>query len=342
MDVKATQELTRFNVISSRIRLARNIEGLPFPNAKTRVNAERMRALFAGAENAAKGLFEYDFYFMKDLTSVQKLAMVERHVISPALQQNYATGAVILEKSQSISVMLNEEDHVREQCKEDGFNLPLAYKRINRFDDRLSAELPVAFDDRLGYLTACPTNLGTGMRASTMLFLPALKLAGSIETALTKFVKQYGLTVRGVYGEGSSALGDMYQLSNTRTLGIDEESIIEIIERATVEMCLHESRAREKLAHKQGVQLYDKVARSYGILLNAYMLTSAELMSLISDVKLGVILNILPLKDTKPLDKLLVLCSAANLALATGEADAEQRDITRATLVKSILKEVNK
>ena len=194
--------------------------------------------------------------------------------------------------------------------------------------------------DRLGFLTACPTNLGTGMRASTMLFLPALKLAGAIETALKKFVMDYELTVRGVYGEGSGALGDMYQLSNTRTLGVDEESIIEIIERATAEMCLHESRAREKLAHKKGAELYDKICRSYGILLNAYMLSSAELMNLISDVKLGVILNILPLKDTKPLDKLLVLCSAANLTLTTGECSPTERDITRARLVKGILKEV--
>lgn len=340
MDVKETYELTRFNVISSRIRLARNVEGLPFPHRQTREDREECLAFMKGADAAAKGLFEYNFYFMKDLSPIEKLAMVERHLISPALQKNDATGAVILEKKEGVSIMLNEEDHVREQCVEDGLNLRTAYKRISRYDDRLIRELPIAYDDRLGFLTACPTNLGTGMRASTMLFLPALKLAGAIETALKKFVMDYGLTVRGVYGEGSGALGDMYQLSNTRTLGVDEESIIEIIERATAEMCLHESRAREKLAHKKGAELYDKICRSYGILLNAYMLSSAELMNLISDVKLGVILNILPLKDTKPLDKLLVLCSAANLTLTTGECSPTERDITRARLVKGILKEV--
>lgn len=340
MDNKETYELTRFNVISSRIRLARNIEGLPFPNCKSAsVNRGKFLAFMKGAENAAKGLFDYNFFFMKNLNATEKLAMVERHLISPALQNNSATGAVILEKTEGMSVMLNEEDHVREQCVQEGFNLPLAYKRVSRYDDRLMDELPIAYDDRLGFLTACPTNLGTGMRASTMLFLPALKLAGAIETALSKFVNDYGLTVRGVYGEGSSALGDMYQLSNTRTLGETEENIIEIMERATVEMCLHESRAREKLAHKSGAELYDKVCRSYGVLLNAYMLTSAELMTLISDVKLGVILNILPLKNTKPLDKLLVLCSAANLTLATKGCAPAQRDIVRAQLVKGILKE---
>lgn len=333
----ASSDYTRFNVMSSRVRLARNVEGMPFPNAKMRVSDADMNAFTAGAVRAAEGLFEYGFFRMRDLGELQKTALVERHLISPALARNSATGAVILENTEGISVMLNEEDRVREQCVAEGFNLRLAHARISRYDDNLCRELPVAYDDRLGFLTACPTNLGTGMRASTMLFLPALKLAGAIESALTRFVKDYGLTVRGVYGEGSEALGDMYQLSNTRTLGLTEEEILSVIERATVEMCMNESRAREKLARKAGAQLYDKIARSYGVLTNAYMLTSAELMRLISDVKLGVILNILPLKDTKTLDKLLVFCSAANLALQMGNASAGERDIVRAALVKRTL-----
>lgn len=155
-------------------------------------------------------------------------------------------------------------------------------------------------------------------------------------------MRDYGLTVRGVYGEGSEALGDMYQLSNTRTLGVTEGEIIDIIERATVEMCLHERLAREKLAKEQGAALYDKVLRSYGILTNAYKLASAELMNLISDVKLGVIMNILPLKDTETLDKLLVLCSAANLTLAIGRCGTDERDVRRAEIVRRILQKEKK
>ena len=218
-----------------------------------------------------------------------------------------------------------------------GFDLPHAYGRLNVYDDRLLDEIPVAYDPELGFLTACPTNLGTGMRASVMLFLPALKLAGAIEDEVNRFVREYGMTVRGVYGEGSEAKGDMYQISNTRTLGVTEEEIISSVERAALEMCLRESEAREKLVRRKGAALYDKVARSYGILTNAYKLTSAELMNMISDVKLGVILDILPLKDTETLDKLLVWCSAANLTAVTGECSPTERDIRRAAIVKGIL-----
>lgn len=338
MDAELSRELTKFNVVSSRVRLARNIEGMSFPRAGRAEGRENLTVLYRGADAAARGLFDYNFFFMKDLAAVHKLAMVERHLISPALQLNDASGAVILEKSEHMSVMLNEEDRVRIQCVCDGFSLRTAYRRAARYDDRLSRELPIAYDEKLGYLTACPTNLGTGMRASAMLFLPALKLAGAIETALSRFVKDYGLTVRGVYGEGSSAEGDMYQLSNTRTLGVNEENILDAVERAACEMCAHERRALDKLASEKGAELYDKVCRSYGVLTNAYMLSSSELMKLISDVKLGVILGIVPVKDTKPLDKLLVLCSAANLSMAIGERRPEERDVARAELVRQILR----
>lgn len=342
MQDNAVREITRFNVISSRVRLARNVRGMPFPGCKRPADTGALVALEVAAERAAQGVFDFTFLRMCDLDDLQKTALVERHLISPALRRNDTSGAVILEKSEGISVMLNEEDRIREQCVEKGFALRSAYGRLNRYDDNLLAEIPVAYDDRLGFLTACPTNLGTGMRASTMLFLPALKLAGAIESALTKFVRDYGLTVRGVYGEGSEALGDMYQLSNTRTLGVTEGEIIDIIERATVEMCLHERLAREKLAKEQGAALYDKVLRSYGILTNAYKLASAELMSLISDVKLGIIMNMLPLKDTETLDKLLVLCSAANLTLAIGRCGTDERDVRRAEIVRRILQKEKK
>ena len=329
--------LTRCNVISSRIRLARNVRGMTFPGAKRRESAAALSALEEGAARAAKGVVDGECMRMRDLDAVRKKALVERHLISPALARNTASGAVILERSEGISVMLNEEDRVREQCVERGFALPRAYERISRYDDNLLYELPVAYDPELGFLTACPTNLGTGMRASVMLFLPALRLAGEIEREMTRFIREYGLTVRGVYGEGSKAQGDMYQLSNTRTLGVTEEDIIRSVERAALEICAEERKALDKLVGRARTAVYDKAARSYGVITNAYRLTSAELMNLISDVKLGIILDILPLKDTKTLDKLLVWCSAANLTAVTGECSAEERDIRRAAIVKSIL-----
>jgi protein arginine kinase len=334
------RSVTDFNVMSSRVRLARNIEGLPFPKAGKAASPEALLQLTLGAANCAKNEFDSDLYLMSELSKAQKTALVERHIISLPLANNSATGAVIIERGEeNVSVMLNEEDHVREQCVCEGFSLDKAYRKIDAYDDALIQALPVAYDEQLGFLTACPTNLGTGMRASVMLFLPALKLAGAIEDALERFTKELGLTIRGVYGEGSEAAGDMYQLSNARTLGVDERGITDYVARAALKMCIFERKACQKLAVEQGDKLLDKVMRSYGVLKSAYSLSSGELMELISDVKLGVILGVVPLKDTKPLDKLVQLCSAASLSLKTGERTPRERDIIRATLVRNILKE---
>lgn len=333
----AAHALAYFNVVSSRVRLARNVRGMPFPSSPRRASAAALAALEEGAARAARGVFDAEILRMRELDAVRKKALVERHLISPALARNTSSGAVILERSEGISVMLNEEDRIREQCIESGFALPEAYERISVYDDRLSEELPLAFDRDLGFLTACPTNLGTGMRASVMLCLPALRVAGELEGDLTRFVRERGLTLRGVYGEGSKAQGDMYQLSNTRTLGVTEDEIIRSVERATIELCLKDRGALERMRKEKGAALYDKALRSYGILTHAYKLTSAELMNMISDVKLGIMLEILPFNDIETLNKLLIWCSAANLTAVTGECPADERDVRRAAIVKSIL-----
>ena len=333
----AAHALAYFNVVSSRVRLARNVRGMPFPSSPRRASAAALAALEEGAARAARGVFDAEILRMRDLDKEKKKALVERHLISPALARNTSSGAVILERSEGISVMLNEEDRIREQCIESGFALPEAYERISVYDDRLSEELPLAFDRDLGFLTACPTNLGTGMRASVMLCLPALRVAGELEGDLTRFVRERGLTLRGVYGEGSKAQGDMYQLSNTRTLGVTEDEIIRSVERATIELCLKDRGALERMRKEKGAALYDKALRSYGILTHAYKLTSVELMNMISDVKLGIMLEILPFNDIETLNKLLIWCSAANLTAVTGECPADERDVRRAAIVKSIL-----
>lgn len=333
-------ELVKNTVTSSRVRLARNVEGLPFPQSGRSGQPERMLSLVKGAQAAAERLFECELCLMSDLKKAQKTALVERHIISLPLANNNTTGAVILQHDGGgLSVMLNEEDHIREQYVCDGLAVGEAYRRLNVYDDELIRALPIAYDKQFGFLTACPTNLGTGMRASVMLFLPALKLNGGIEDALKRFINDYGLTVRGVYGEGSAADGDLYQISNTRTLGVTEAEIIDVIERAAAEMCLREQAATERLVRRQGAELLDKIWRSYGVLLNAYKLSSAELFNLVSDVKLGVRLSLLPVKDMKKLDGLALLCSAASLSLKIGERSPEERDILRAKLVRNVLSE---
>ena len=333
-------DLTRYNVISSRIRLARNIDGLAFTgNVKGVDHAKRMR-LPDGIERLLRGTFDYDYFRLRDLTDTQIKALVERHIISPSLVHNREESAGIVERNESLSFLINEEDHIREQCVERGFNLVGAYERLDKFDNLLLSKLPIAYDNQLGFLTACPTNLGTGMRASTMLFLPALRHANAIEDTVKVFRERYGLTISGIYGEGSSALGDVYQLSNTRTLGMTEMEIIEVIQKATLAMCTAEKVARDKLMAERGEEIKMKIERSFNTLRTAYSLTSDALMELVSDVKLGVIFGIVPLTETAPLDRLAVLFSASSLTLKIGECAPTIRDVTRAKLVREILSEV--
>lgn len=333
-------ELVKNNVVSSRVRLARNVMGLEFPrNIKT--TDQRVVDLMNGAYAAAQGVFEARLLPMNKLKKEQKKALIERHLISLALANNTQNGAAIVEgdKKFGISVMINEEDHVREQCVEEGFNLKRAYERLRVYDERLLHALPVAYDSQLGFLTACPTNLGTGMRASCMLFLPALKRAGAIEDALKTFKGEFGLTVRGVYGEGSEAAYDMYQISNSRTLGVSENEIISQVEQAVARMCYCERVALEKLVKERQTELLDGISRSYAVLKGAYALTAQELMKLLVDVKIGVILGILPIKSTAITDEMIWACSASSLQILTNGSSEEERDKMRARIVRELLAE---
>lgn len=333
-------ELVRNNVVSSRIRLARNVTGLEFPR-NIKVTDERTLNLINGAYAVAKGVFEARLLPMNRLSKEQKKALVERHLVSLALANNTQNGAVIVEgdKKFGISVMLNEEDHIREQCVEEGFNLKRAYERLRVYDERLLHTLPIAYDPTLGFLTACPTNLGTGMRASCMLFLPALKRAGAIEDALKTFKSEFGLTVRGVYGEGSDAAYDMYQISNSRTLGVSEGEIISQVEQAVAKVCYCERVALEKLVRERQTELLDRISRSYAVLKGAYALTAQELMQLLVDVKIGVILGVLPIKSTAVTDEMIWACSASSLQIITNGSSQEERDKMRARIVRKLLTE---
>ncbi|MBR4800333.1 MAG: hypothetical protein IK048_01470 [Clostridia bacterium] len=338
-DECSAKELTEPLVISSRIRLARNVKGLVFPR-KMQPYCHNVEDEILGAYLASLGVFDARVRRICDLDKSQKKVLIERHVISLNLANNEENGAVIVDGGDTgFSVMINEEDHVREQCVVDGFNLKTAYKRLNVYDDNLMRNLPIAYDDELGFLTACPTNVGTGMRASVMVFLPALRRAGAIDDALDKFKKAYGLTIRGIFGEGSEAQNDVYQISNSRTLGVDERTTIAQVEEAVENMCYFERVALEKLVSDEGESFLDEITRSYNFLFNAGRLEFDEFASAVSNLKLGVILGVLPTKlKISQIDKLELLCSPASIEIAIKNRREHPSDL-RAEIVRAVLTE---
>lgn len=234
--------------------------------------------------------------------------------------------------------MINEEDHIRAQCFIRGFGLQECYNKVNAFDDELCHQANIAYDSKLGYLTACPTNLGTGMRASVMMFLPALTYMGEI-TRIVNAVQQAGLTARGMYGEGSKSSGYLYQISNQITIGISEKDIIKNVTNIVEKICEQEQLARTKWYQAEGTALEDKIMRSFGILLYARRMSSAEFMEHMANVKLGVSLGILDLSMAM-LNQLTELCQPANLCHYGGrKLSGEERDELRAKLVREKIKE---
>lgn len=338
-DECSIEELTRDNAVSSRIRLARNVRGIRF-NVRTDEDSVLFAEVVKGAKKVADGVFDARLALMSRLSDAQKKVLLERHFISLPLANNESCGAVIIERGErpEMSIMLGEEDHIREQCVVGGHALKRAYSRIKEYDTKLCRELNIACDKEFGYLTACPTNVGTGMRASEMLFLPALRRAGAIDDALKTFKDAYGLTVRGYFGEGSESAYDMYQISNSRTFGVSEQDTLEQVEQAVVRMCYCERVALEKLVREQKTQLIDGIFRSYSVLTGAYSLTAQELMRLLADVKIGVILGVLPIKNIQVPNAIIEQCSSS-LEIINGNISVDARNRARAQVVRSILAE---
>lgn len=336
-DECSIEELTRDNVVSSRVRLARNVRGLEFPS-KLKDADMRVVALIKGAERAANGVFDARLVTMSSKSDAQKKVLLERHFISLPLANNLKSGAVLIERGENpeMSIMLGEEDHIREQCVTDGYSITRAYERVKAYDMNLAKELDLAYDGDFGYLTACPSNVGTGMRVSQMLFLPALRRAGAIDDTLKSFKEAYGLTVRGYFGEGSESAYDMYQISNSRTFSINERDTVRQLEQAVIRMCYCERVALEKLVREKKTPLIDGIYRSYAVLTGAYSLGAPELMKLLTDVRIGVILGVLPIKSTAVLNDIIKQCSSS-VEIIVG--DAEERDKIRAEIVRKILAE---
>jgi len=294
-------------VISSRVRLARNIRKMPFPPLAS--DEQREKVLQAAKDVIRNSRLQESGFEMLEINAlppVFRQVLVEKHLISPLLARENRFSALILRKDEIISIMVNEEDHFRIQCLLPGLQLEKAWQETSGYDDILESYLDYAFDEEKGYLTACPTNVGTGLRASVMLHLPALAITQQINRILSA-VSQVGLAVRGIYGEGTEMTGNLLQISNQITLGQSEEEIWQNLYSVTRQLINQEKNAREHLLNEGREKLGDRAGRAYGILKNAWMIDSKEAMQLLSDVRLGVDLGLLKGVPLKILNELLVL-----------------------------------
>ncbi len=324
-------------VISSRIRLARNITGYPFlsrANSKQRKDIETLLKGTITKSGVTKGL---SYINLNNTNVIDKLFLVERHLISKEHADGDGERGVAFEKSETISLMINEEDHLRIQVIRSGFELKNIWEIINEIDNCIGEKLNFAFSSRFGYLTACPTNVGTGMRASVMLHLPALGMTKHIEKVFNA-VGKLGLVVRGLYGEGTKVSGDLYQISNQFTLGKSESEILAIIESVIPRITSYERMARKALISENKDQLEDRIWRSYGMLKVARMITSEEILQLLSQVRMGVNLGLINDIEMKTLNELFILTLPGHLQKLQGrELDSMQRNIIRASYVRKRL-----
>ena len=328
-------------VMTSRVRLARNLRGCPFPGwsqEKQRIDLLNMARPLVEALPEMKEGYSEDY---ATLSKIKKQVLVERHLISREHAARSTGCAVVVDRTQSVSIMINEEDHFRMQGIRPGLSLRQAFEAIDRVDTELEEQLPYAFDSNLGYLTACPTNLGTGMRASVMVHLPGLVLTDQIAQVM-KAVTKIGLAVRGLYGEGTEALGNLFQISNQQTLGEKEQDIIQQIEKVVEGVLRSETNARAKLSEDHRTMLNDQVGRAYAILRHAHILNSKEALNLLSMLRLGADLDLIPECDRSILDMLLLEIQPAHLQMrAARELSPQERDVLRAEITRQRLQTVN-
>ena len=324
-------------VLTSRIRLARNLRGHPFPGWAKRDQRAAALELIQPAVEALPAMKDAFSQQLGSLNPVQKQVLVERHLISREHAARGDGSAAVIERRQTFSLMINEEDHLRMQAIRPGLQLAAAFNALSELDSELEKSLEFAFDPTLGYLTTCPTNLGTGLRASAMLHLPALVLSDQIGQIL-QAVSKIGLAVRGLYGEGTESLGNLYQISNQSTLGESEETIIRRLERVIAEVAVHESNAREKLLEDDPAMVADKIGRAYGTLRHAYLIESKEALNLLSILRLGGCVGFFPPETVMLCDSLLMDIQPAHLQLHSGrKLSPEERDSIRAEIVRSRL-----
>ncbi len=328
--------------MSSRVRLARNVKDAAFPGWAKK--PERIRVLEM-IRPAIEGLPEMKEAFsesMDNLSTLDKQILVERHLISREHAAKSAGSGLVLNREESLCVMINEEDHLRMQALRPGLQLKQAWLAIDQADSALEKRLEYAFSTDIGYLTACPTNLGTGIRVSAMLHLPGLVLAEQINPIIQS-VNKLGLAVRGLYGEGTEALGNVFQVSNQMTLGETETAIVERLDKVLSQIIEHEENARATLLEKKPKMVYNHIGRAYGILANAHSISSKETMNLLSLMRLGMDLGLFPGGERSLTDELFILTQPAHLQKQHSEKlSAEERDLLRADMVREHLRGVSR
>lgn len=329
-------------VISSRIRLARNIKGIPFT---TKCKPEDLEKVINVMNNEVNSLgYGLKLFRMDKIDNVTKLSLIEKHLISPEFvtkTENSITQhlkAILLNDDENICIMVNKEDHLRIQVFSAGLDLENLKNLIVEIDEKIDEACHYACDRKYGYLTTCPTNVGTGMKASVMVHLPALTITGNINKVL-QIVNSFGMNIRGLYGEGTQSLGNIYQISNNQSLGLTEDEIVKNLNIITSKIIEQERLARKNLT-KEPLELEDRICRSYGILTNARKLTSEECLKLWSDVKLGMDLGIIEgLTDLK-VNKIRINSQSGNLQKYLGNnLNAYERDIERPKIIKQIILE---
>ncbi len=324
-------------VLTSRVRLARNLDSVSFPGHSKK--AQRVKALesllpaVSGLEAMQGGAHEG----MGKLSAMDKQILVERHLISREHAARGVGSAVVVSKDELISVMINEEDHLRMQVILPGLQVKEAWQKMDTFDSLLEDVVPYAYSSKYGYLTACPTNLGTGIRVSAMLHLPGLVLAEHINQIITS-VNKLGLAVRGLYGEGTEALGNVFQVSNQMTLGESEVEIVEKLNKVVLQIVENEENARQKVLETNPKMLLNHIGRAYGILSHSHSISSKETKNLLSLLRLGVDLELFPSEHRASVDELFIVTEPAHIQRRyEGKKTAEERDVLRADLLRGRL-----
>lgn len=319
-------------IISTRVRIARNLKTYPFAAKLHPEDAEKIiHIVWDALAPIAK---DFMLFRIDKLTPAKQQMLIEKHLISPNLTGNFPRAAIV-NKDETISIMVNEEDHIRIQCLSAGFAPDEAWETASRIDDLIGENVEYAFHDKFGFLTGCPTNTGTGLRISAMVHLPAIAVSGRISGLLSQAVKS-GMAVRGLYGEDSDAQGNFYQISNQITLGFSEEELIERFNKIVSSVCDVEKTLRKEISKNVPVKLQDRIMRSYGLMKHAYMISGKECLNFLSDVRLGMDLGIL---KPIPLQKLTTLMVTTMPAMVSGNTSlsAEERDIKRAKIISETL-----
>lgn len=325
-------------VMSSRVRLARNLRGFAFPGWAKKTDRQRVLDLVRPAVSSLpefKGSFSES---MENLSALDKQLLVERHLISREHAAKKEGSGLVLRQDETLGVMINEEDHLRMQALLPGLQIHKAWELIDHVDTELESRLEYAFSMELGYLTACPTNVGTAIRVSAMLHLPGLVLADQIQPTI-EAVSKLGMAVRGFYGEGTDALGNVFQVSNQRTLGEKETDIVERLHKVLLQVIENEENARASLIEKKPKVIHNHIGRAFGILANAHIISSKETMNLLSLFRLGVELEMFPGADVALVNELFIVTQPSHLQkTAEHKLSADERDVLRADLLRDRLK----